>query len=174
MRNEIRNSDFISIGIVINAQGIKGELKIYPITDEPEQFEDLEFIYLSTKGVRKRYQVQHVRFTNKHVVIKLEGIDDRTTAENLKNSLIERKLSELRPLDENEYYIFDLIGLTVITISGESRGQIVDVLTNPANDVYVVSDGSNEYFVPAIKDVVKKIDLGAGEMVIDPIDGMFE
>jgi len=174
VREEGPDSDFISIGVVVNAQGIKGEVKVYPLTDEPEQFDELEFLYLTNKGERNLYPVEFVRLNKNIIILKLTGINDRTTAENLKNFLIQRKISDLRPLAENEYYVFDLIGLKVITISGEKLGQIVDVLSNPANDIYVVSDEKKEYYVPAIKDVVKTIDLDAGVMMIDPIDGLFE
>jgi len=169
-----KSTDYISIGVVVNAHGIKGELKIHPLTDEPEQFENLDFIYLLNKDDRKLCAVENVRFTQKNIILKIEGVDDRTSAENLKNSLIDIKISDLRPLGQHEYYIFDLIGLRVLTTSGDEKGEIVNVIQYPANDVYVLRIGDKEHLIPAIKEVVMKIDLDEGVMIINPIDGLFE
>ena len=166
--------EFISIGIVIKAHSIKGELQIFPLTDEPEQFSDLDTIYLNLSGKRKSYRVEKVRLTRNRVFLKLESINDRTTAQNLKGALIEIILTDLRELSNNEYFIFDLIGLKVKNLAGEFIGELIDVLTLPANDVYIINNGKQEILIPAIRDVIKEINLEQGEMIIDPIDGLLD
>ena len=166
--------EFVSIGAVNKAHGIKGELQITPITDEPEQFSTLNSCYLNFNEKRKICSIEKVRFTRNKILLKLEGIDDRTTAQKLRGAFVEIKLTDLRELSDNEYFIFDLVGLKVKKMSGEFIGELIDVLTLPANDVYVVNNGEQEFLIPAIKDVIKQVDLKRGEMSIDPVDGLFE
>ena len=169
-----QNIEFISIGIVIKAHGIKGEVQITPLTDEPVIFFDLYSIYLNINGNRKNCAIEKVRLTHNKIILKFENINDRSAAQNLKGALLEIKRTDLRELSDNEYFIFDLIGLKVKSLTGELIGELKNVLNLPANDVYVVNNGVNEFLIPAIKDVIKRVDLDKGEMIIDPIDGLFE
>lgn len=169
-----RQIEFVSIGAVLKAHGTKGEIQVVPLTDEPQQFKTLDTIYLNLNGKRKICAVDKVQLTHNKIILKLKDIDDRTTAQELKAALIERKITDLRKLSDNEYFIFDLIGLKVKNLSGQFIGELIDVLTLPANDVYIINDGEKELLVPAIKDVIKKIDLDRREMFIDPIDGLID
>lgn len=169
-----QKNDFISIGAVIKAHGISGEILIIPFTDELEQFNSIDKVFLNLNARRKIYAVKKVRLTDNKIILKLEGIDDRTTAQSLKGALIERKLADLRKLSDNEYFIFDLIGLEVKDVAGEYLGELTDVLTLPANDVYIIKSGEKELLIPAIKEVIKHIDLNRREMIINPIDGLLE
>ena len=107
-----------------------------------------------------------------YLIIKFENIDDRDSALKLRGLYIDKFSDECEALPPNEYYIFDLIGLQVKTTDNVWLGEITDVLTLPANDVYIVQDGSNEYLIPAIKDVIKKVDLEQGHILIEPLDGL--
>jgi len=167
-------SEFISIGIVSKIHGIKGELSITPLTDEPEQFNTLKFLYLILARERKLFKVESIRSVRKKIFLKLSGIDDRTSAEALKGAVVETTISELRPLDENEYFIHDLIGLAVKTVTGDYIGVLKDVICLSANDVYLIEDGNKEILIPAIRQVITKVDLTRNEMIIDPIDGLLE
>lgn len=166
--------EYIAIGAVARAQGLKGEIQVLPLTDEPVQFEELTIVFLSMGGSRKAHHVEKVRAAKNRFILKLEGIDDRTASELLKGALIERPIEELAPLAEDEYFIFDLLGLTVKTNDGQNLGKLVDVLDLPANDVYVVSSGTKEILIPAIKDVILKIDFANKEMIINPMDGLLD
>ena len=110
----------------------------------------------------------------KKIIIKLQGINNRTAAEQLRGGLLQRQRSELRALADDEYFIFDLIGLNVKSVSGDPIGTITEMMNMPAHDIYVVKNGPREILIPAIKSIVKKIDINAGEMIIDPIDGLIE
>ena len=169
-----QKTDFISIGVVVKARGIKGELVVTPLTDNLIQFNTLTSIYLSFMGERKNFIVEKAHSIQHKIFLKLENINDRTSAQKLKGALIERKRSDLRKLSKNEYFIFDLIGLKVKKLTGEFVGDLTKVLSLPANDVYVVNRGNHEFLIPAIKDVIKKIDLDKKEMIINPIDGLLE
>jgi 16S rRNA processing protein RimM len=166
--------EYVVIGIIGKAHGIKGEVQIIPITDEPEQFQSLKTIYVNSNGRRTTWGIEQVRFAADKILIKFDQLNDRTIAQNYHGSQIERKRSDLQPLSDNEYYIFQLIGLKVETDEGCPLGELIDVWKLPANDVYVVQDGQKELLIPAIKDVIKEIDLKHQKMVIIPMAGLFE
>ncbi len=170
-----QNKGFISIGAVAKAHGIKGEISVRPLTDEPEQFTLLQSVYLNTKNSRTLAEVERVRLQHNFIILKLAHINDRSSAEQLKGALIELEFSKMRKLEDNEYYIFDLIGLVVKDLNGKFLGVVVDVMALPANDVYVIrDDNENEFLIPAIQDIIVKIDLVQKEMLIDPLEGLFD
>ena len=168
-----KRPEFVSIGYISRAHGIRGEIVVNPITDEPDQFwNDMEFFILTRHNDRQKIEIENIREGNAKLIVKLRQIDDRNAAEELRGSYIQRRVEQGPALEDDEYYIFDLIGLEVKTIDGRELGRIVDVLTMPANDVYVVRSKSGEFLIPAIRDVIKKIDLNNEIMLIEPIDGL--
>jgi 16S rRNA processing protein RimM len=171
----VQNKEVISIGAIVKAHGIKGEVSVTPLTDEPKQFSELKSVHLNVKNNRTRVEIEKVRFHQNIIILKLAHINDRNSAENLKGALIEREFSQMRKLEDNEYYIFDLMGLIVKDLQGNIFGEVVDVMDLPANDVYVVRNANeDEFLIPAIQDVIIKIDLVQKEMLIDPMDGLFD
>ncbi len=166
--------DLICIGKVNAAHGIRGEVSIVPYTDEPQQFQSVSSLYVTHRAVTKQMGVEHVRMTEKKIIVKFRNIDDRTSAEQLRGALIQRNRSDLRDLADDEYFVFDLIGLTVKTVAGITIGTVTDVMNMPAHDIYVVKQGRREFLIPAIQSVIKAVQLDAGEMIIDPIDGLLE
>lgn len=170
----LQRPEFISIGAVVKAHGVMGQLVVKPLTDELDQFNDLESIYLSLNGKSEEHVIDDVNVSKNQVILKLRDIKDRNSADNFRGALIEIKFSDARELAENEYFIFDLIGLNVKTIQGEYIGEIVDVLQLPANDVYVLKSGENEILIPAIKEIIKNISLDKQEVIIDPMDGLLD
>jgi 16S rRNA processing protein RimM len=165
--------EFVSIGIITRAHGTRGEVQVNPITEELQQFKTIKQIYLKMyQGERKLLNIEYASIGNNKVILKLAGINDRTEAANLKGSLIEKHFDLGATLFPDEYYIFDLIGLNVKTTENRWLGEITEVLSLPANDVYVVQNGTAEYLIPAIKDVIKAIDLEAEIMLIHPIEGL--
>lgn len=166
--------EFVSIGIIARAHGVRGEVQIIPMTDDLQQFKTFKQIYLMMdKRERKLINIERARIQNDKVILKFEGIDNRTDAAALKDTQIDKRFDPSAPLLPDEYYIFDLIGLAVKTTENQLLGEIAEVLTFPASDVYVVQNGTEEYLIPAIKDVIKQIDLEAGIMRIQPIEGLF-
>lgn len=168
-----KRPEFIVIGKIINAHGIRGDVIVEPMTDDLQQFSTIKEVYLCSKHQsRQLYAIERVRGTVNKIVIKLAGIDDRNAALGLKGIELEKRLADCPALPPDSYYIFDIIGLTVKTVDDRWVGQISDVLTLPANDVYIVTDGQREWLIPAIKAVIKKIDLEAELVIIDPLEGL--
>ena len=168
-----KRPEFVSIGYISKAHGVRGEVIVIPITDDPEQFlEPMEFFLLKKDNSRDKIKFERVRERNGKFIIKLLQIDDRNAAETLHGCYIQRRMEKTPTLEDDEFYIFDLIGLCVKTIDGRYIGEITDVLTMPANDVYVVRANSREILIPAIKDVVKKVDLENELVLIEPMDGL--
>lgn len=169
-----KRPEYVSIGIITKAHGLKGEVVVVPITDDLRQLEKLKSIMIKDPaGEHKPFNIERARIISDRIVVKFENVNDRNSALILTGSIIDKRLSDCDALPSDEYYIFDLIGLKVKTTRDLWLGKIIDVLTLPANDVYVVQDGANEYLIPAIKDVIKKVDLEQEYVLIEPLDGLF-
>lgn len=166
------------IGKITRPHGLRGEVKVMPTTDFPERFEDMTSVIVETPtGIRSRYNIDSVRYQSGFVIIHFEGVDDVDAAERLRDSNLLVTRDELVPLPEGHYYVFDLIGLDVITEEGEKLGKLTDVFRTGANDVYVVKpdeNSSREYLLPAIRDVVKKIDVPGGRMIVHLLPGLID
>jgi len=160
----------VVIGKIVAAFGLKGEVKVVPFTDFPERFKELGEVYVGSEASGRMRPIGSVRFHKGSVLIKFEGIDDITAAENLRDAEIRIRESDLMPLEEGSYYIHDLIGLDVLTTEGENLGKVTDVLTGPAQDVYV----TERAMIPAVKEFVVSIDLQKKQIVVNPIEGLVQ
>lgn len=166
--------DLVKIGQITSPHGVRGEVRVYPLTDFPERFVNLRRVLL---GDAARPIGVHFRGTVKNLVIlELEGVTDRDQAEKLRLQYVQVPRSEVHPLPEGHYYVYDLIGLDVVDPEGKPLGKLVAVDTaNPAHDLYVVETAPRKrHMVPAVREFVKAIDLAAGKMVIAPIPGLLE
>ena len=161
----------VAIGRFASAHGIKGEIKLVTMTDFPERFlEGKTFkVRLSPNEIRE-YTVEHSRPVGPNFTLKLKGIDDRTTAEKFKDLYAFVYDSELMPLEEGREYIFNIIGMKVLSEEGEDLGVVTDILTGGANDVYVIND---KITIPAIPEVVLKKDKETKTMTIYKMPGLF-
>ncbi len=167
--------ELVSIGIIGKAHGIKGEVSVTPLTDNPQRFEQLNFVTIEyVDGRRAKLAIETVRRQGNRILLKFKEVTTRNVAETLNGAYVSIPHDELSELPEDSYYIFDLVGLEVVTTEGKRIGRLEEVLDFPANDVYVVKDDGKEYLIPAIKDVVKKVDLEKGIMQIEPIEGLLE
>ena len=162
------------IGQIVNTQGLKGEVRVYPYVDDINRFDELENFYLD-KNFNQEFEVERVRYKGNMVIIKIKGVDSVEMAERLKtkNHYVSRENSV--DLDEDEFFIADLIGLDVFTVAGEKVGTLKDVLQYSANDVYVVKgDNDKEYLIPSTLKFVPEINIEEKKMIIDPIKGMLD
>ncbi|HEY3364753.1 MAG TPA: ribosome maturation factor RimM [Symbiobacteriaceae bacterium] len=167
-------ADLIKIGVVTGAHGLHGEIRVLPLTDFPERFATLRQTLL---GPDARPTAIRFRGTVKELIIcTFDGVEDRTQAEKLRGQYLQVPKSEVYPLPEGSYYIFDLIGLAVIDPEGNPLGTLVEVEHgNAAHDLYVVETAPRKrYMVPAVREFVKEIDLAKGHVVIAPIPGLLE
>ena len=165
----------ITIGKVTAPQGVAGEIRVLPLTDFPERFRQLKKVYLTGKGTEepRLLSVAAVRYHKKFVILKIEGVESREEAEKLRNCYLKVKPSEVVPLPPGHYYPFQIIGLRVKTMEGEALGEVVEILTPGSNDVYVVQDREgNEILLPALKEVVREIDLESGVMRVELLEGL--
>lgn len=161
----------VVLGRIVAPFGRNGEVKVRMETDYPERLQEKEAVWLKGEGQPARtVTVQGVRLHKGHALVKFEGVDDIDAAEQLRGEELRIMEADLKELPEGEFYVHQLLGLRVITESGEELGQVTEVIRSPANDVYV----TERAMIPALKDVVKKVDIEAGEMVVRPIPGMLE
>jgi 16S rRNA processing protein RimM len=163
------------VGRVLRPHGIRGELRVEIITDYPERLSRHACFYLASSAspeAVQRYPVEKLRRHREVLLLKLAGCDDRNSADELRGMLVQIPIGEAIPLEEGEYYHFQLVGVRVETESGEWLGQVVEVLETGANDVYVVRGPWGEVLLPAVDDVVLELDLELKRMVVHLLPGM--
>ena len=163
---------FVAIGRIVQPHGVRGEVSVEVLTDFPERFDTIEIVYLGSASEAEARQVKTARWHQDRVLLSFEGCEDRTAAEGLRGLLVQIPIEEAMPLPEGEYYAYDLIGLDVVTVEGEALGRVDDILFTGANDVYVVVGPRGQILLPAIADVVERIDLSAGQVVVRLMDGL--
>lgn len=157
--------DFLSIGQIINTHGIKGEVKVYPLTDDIKRFRKLKYVYID--GAQR--EIVWCKLQSDKVILKIDGIETIEEAQRYRNKYIEVERENAVKLDEGEYFIADLIGCTVSDSKGNEFGKVYDVIKTGSNDVYWVK-GNTEVLVPALKDVVLSINVEEGQIIIKPLE----
>lgn len=163
---------YLAIGKVVRAHGLRGEISVAVLTEFPDRFDTTEWVYLGNEFEATPYRLQRFRWHQKNILLTLAGVTDRSQAEKLRGQLVQVPLAEAVPLPEEAYYFYQLIGLAVITTTGEALGSVVDIIETGANDVYVVEQAGRQILLPAIDEVIQSIDLEAGVMVVQLIDGL--
>jgi 16S rRNA processing protein RimM len=165
---------YLAIGKITRAHGLRGEIVVAVLTEFPDRFAETEWVYLGNEFEAEAYQLEGYRWNKRNILLKLSGVADRTQAEQLRGQLVQVPVEEAMPLPEGSYYMYQLLGLQVITTEGEMLGPIVNILETGANDVYVVDRQGKELLLPAIADVVQSVDLAKGQMIIKIIDGLID
>ena len=167
--------EMLRVGGITTTHGVRGEVKVYPTTDDAERFLELEEIWLDTGKERLPLKIQNVKFFKNMVILKFEGYDDINAVQawRQKDLLVTRE--QAVELQEDEYFIGDLIGLHVEDEEGNALGVLRDVLETGANDVYLVSrPGEKDLMLPAIKDCIREVDLEAGIMRVRVLPGLLD
>ncbi len=150
------------IGKIVKAQGIKGEVKIIPITDDVLRFNKLK--KATVKG--NEMTVEYSRVQGGCAFVKFKGVDNRNDAELLQNEFVSVAREDAVKLPENTWFIVDILGSKVF-VGDKEIGALVDVMQNSAVDVYVVSDGKNEVMFPALKNLILKVDTDKKVIILD-------
>ncbi len=167
--------DMLRVGVIASTHGVKGEVKVFPTTDDAARFKQLKEVLLDTGKERLPLTIEHVKFFKNMVILKFKGYDSINDIEKYrsKDLLIFRENAvELGP---DEYFITDLIGLEVMTDQGETLGVMKDVLETGANDVYVVElESGKELLVPAIGECILDVNLEERTMKIHLLEGLLE
>lgn len=165
--------EYLEIGQIVNTSGLKGFLKVIPLTDDITRFEDLKTVYIQEKKDLVEFKIQEVKYSKNMVLLKLEGIDDIGEAEKFKNFYIKINRKDAVQLEEDSYFIVDIIGCKVFTDENEFLGKVIDVFQTGSNDVYTVKNNEDkEILLPAIEDVIKDIDIANKKIVVKLMDGL--
>ena len=172
-------NDLIIVGRIVKAHGIRGELKVFPETDDPERFFDFESVLVGEDAENTvRLTIENLRFQPSSrgltLIVSFEEIKTRDDAESLVKTYLYVSESELT-LDEDEFFIHELIGCSVWSLEGEEIGSVKDVLEMPAHLVYLVKrSGKPDVMIPAVDAFIEKLDLTARRIVIHSIDGLLD
>ena len=159
----------IKLGKITAPQGIKGEVRVYPYTDEPTRFSEIEAVLLN--GQKRR--IQKVRYMKNMAVLKLEGIDDRNAAEAIRNQELLLSKEDLWQQDADTYFIDDILGSLVLDEDGTPVGVLKQVHSRPAHDLYEIERPDRSTFlIPAVKEFIRNVDLDDRRITIHLIDGL--
>ena len=164
---------YFEIGQIVNTNGLKGFVKVKPFTDDIKEFETFETIYAQKKTELIEFKIESVRYAKNMVLLKLKGIDDIDSAEALRNLYIKVSREQLPELQENSYYIVDLLECEVVTVEGEILGKMDDVFNTGSNDIYVVkNEKGKQILLPAIKEVIKNVDIPNRKITVKLMEGL--
>jgi 16S rRNA processing protein RimM len=165
--------ELLQVGVITSTHGVRGEVKVFPTTDDAARFKKLKQVILDDGKQQREMEIASVKFFKNMVIVKFKGIDNINDVEKYRRARLLVTRENAVPLAENEYFIADLIGLSAKSEDGEELGTITDVLQTGANDVYVVTTSQKEeILVPAIRDCIKHVDLENKEMLIHLLPGL--
>ncbi|MEG0075154.1 MAG: ribosome maturation factor RimM [Eubacterium sp.] len=163
MKNEM-----MMIGKVLGAHGIRGELKIYPLTTDPGRFYELNSVFLCHDGKKKQYEIELVRLHKGNILLTLAGVSDRNTSEKLMGQMVAINRDEAVTLSEDEYFIEELIGMNVVDPESNTVGVVTDVLqTTGSVDTVEIKTPEKMLYIPARKVYFLKVDVAAGLITAD-------
>jgi 16S rRNA processing protein RimM len=167
---------YLLLGKVLRPHGVRGELRVSTLTDFPERIDSLENVYLGNSPedtTPKPYPVESVRLHQDYILLKFKNVPDRNAAELLRDLYVMIDIANAAPLDEDEFYLYELIGMMVQTEDGRKLGEIVDVLETGANDVYIIeSDKYGEILFPAHAETLIEFNFDDGVVIVKPPEGL--
>ena len=165
--------DMLQVGVITQTHGVRGEVKVFPTTDDVNRFKKLKQVILDTGKETMSLEIQSVKFFKQFVILKFKGIDNINDIEKYKRCSLYVTREHAVPLEEDEYFIADMIGMEVCTEDGNIFGTLKDVIETGANDVYVIESAEHgEVLVPAIKECIRSGDIEKGQMMIHLMDGL--
>ena len=163
----------LQVGVITQTHGIKGEVKVFPTTDDANRFKKLKEVIMDNGRERLNLEIEGVKFFKQYAILKFKGFDSINDIEQYKSAKLYIKREQAVPLKKDEYFIADLIDMEVVTEDEEHFGVVKDVLVTGANDVYVVTrDDGTEVLLPAIKECVRNIDMEQGRITVHIMDGL--
>ena len=165
--------DLLKVGVITTTHGVRGEVKVYPTTDEPERFLELDYVLLDTGRELRKLEIKNVKFFKNLVILKFKGADNINDIEKYKGRDLWIPREEGQELEEDEYYIADLLGMSVVLENGQEFGTLKDVMETGANDVYIIDSAEHgEVLLPAIKECILDVDLEKNVMTIHLMKGL--
>lgn len=165
----------LQVGVITQTHGVHGEVKVFPTTDDPERFLDLEYVFLDTGREKKKLTIQSVKFFKQFVILKFKGINNINDIEKYKRCSLLVDRENAVELEDDEYFIADMIGMNVLTEDGEIFGTLKDVIETGANDVYIINSKKHgEVLIPAIKECILDVNVKEGRMLVHLMDGLID
>lgn len=167
--------DILRVGVITTTHGIRGEVKVFPTTDDPKRFKKLKAVLLDTGKERRKMEIESCRFQKNLVILKFKGIDNINEVEQYKKCDLYVSRKNAVKLAPNENFIVDLIGLLVVLEDGTKFGTLVDVIQTGANDVYVVkTEEGKEVLLPAIPECILDVNLDTQTVTIHLMKGLVD
>jgi len=167
------SDEFITIGKVVSIQGNKGEVNILPLTDSIDRFKNLNKVFLRNKNSQTMLSVEKIRIKKDTVILKLKDIENIGEAKTIVGSFLEVERKNAVKLPKDTYFIFEIIGLEIYTENNIFLGKVENVISTGSNDVYIVKgENKKELFIPAIREVVKNVNLEKKRITIKMVDGL--
>lgn len=167
--------EFLRVGVITTTHGVRGEVKVFPTTDNPERFEELKQVILDTGRERRELSITGVKYFKQFVILKFKGLDNVNDVERFRQAQLYVRREDAIPCEEDENYIADLIDMEVYTDQGEMLGILVDVYETGANDVYVVlMKSGKELMLPAIKECILNVNVEENRMTVHVLDGLMD
>lgn len=167
--------DKLRVGIISSTHGIKGEVKVFPTTDDLNRFKELKEVILNTGKEELTLVIEGVKFFKKFAILKFKDMDHINDIEKYKGKELYVTRDKAQKLEKDEYFVADLLGIAVTDDNGRKLGKLKDVIETGANDVYIVEmENKKELLIPAIKECILKVDIEAGQMEVHLLEGLLE
>jgi len=167
--------DFFDVGAVTGTHGLKGEVKVFTLSDDPYRFETLKNVIFSSAKEEKELEIERVRYFKQMTILKFRGLDRIEDVERMKGGYLKVRREDAIPLEEGEYYTADLIGMEVSLEDGSPLGTLSDVLQTGANDVYAVKlPEGKEVLIPAIRECIREVDVPGQKMTVRLLKGLMD
>jgi 16S rRNA processing protein RimM len=169
------SNERITIGKILRLRGVRGEVKVLPLTDIPDRFEHLKTVYVTIpQGQEFSVEIELVRYYKGFVYLRFRETISREEVQNLVGGILQVDRSSVPEPPEGVYYHFEILGSVVYTEDTQYLGTVVDILETGSNDVYVVQENTREYLIPATEEVVTHIDREKGVITIHPLEGLLD
>ena len=174
MKTDNKKNDELQVGVITQTHGIRGEVKVFPMTDDVRRFQDCKELLLDTGKEKKKVEIESVKFFKQFVILKFRGYDSINDIEAYKGKELYVTRENAVSLEQGEYFIADLIGLSVFDEEENRIGTLKDVIETGANDVYSVETDEGEILLPAIRDCILDVDVEGGKMHVHILPGLLD
>lgn len=167
------SQEFIIIGKIVSTQGNKGEVNVLPLTDSTDRFKNLATVFLRSNNTQTILNIEETRIKKDRIILKIKDIKNIKEAKTIVGSFLEVERKNAVKLPKDTYFIFEIIGLEVYTENNVFLGKVENVISTGSNDVYIVKNkDEEELFIPAIREVIKDVNLRKKRMTINMVDGL--
>jgi 16S rRNA processing protein RimM len=163
----------LRVGVISSTHGVRGEVKVFPTTDDPNRFKELKEVLLDTGKDLMPLEIEGVKFFKQMVILKFKGIDNINDIEKYRGKDLLVTRENAVKLEKDEYFIFDLIDSEVYTEEGEKLGRLAEILSTAANDVYIVkTEQGKEILIPSIKECILDVDVENKKITVHLLEGL--